>query len=42
MAMSAEYKSKFAALRRQKWSLNMSEKFSSRTIYSKQTHKISQ
>ena len=39
MAMSAEHRSKFAALHRQWWRLHMSEKFSSRTINSKQTNK---
>ena len=32
MAMSAEHRSKFAALLRQWWRLHMSEKFSSGTI----------
>ena len=38
MAMSAEHRSKFAALHRQWWRLHMSEKFSSGTINSKQTN----
>ena len=41
MAMSAEHRSKFAALHRQWWHLHMSEKFSSETINSKQTNKHS-
>ena len=32
MAMSAEQRSKFAAIHRQWWRLHISEKFSSRTI----------
>ena len=32
MAMSAEHRSKFAALQRQRWRLHVSEKFSSGTI----------
>ena len=39
MAMSAEQRSKFAALHRQWWHLHMSEKISSGTINSKQTPK---
>ena len=39
MAMSAEHRSKFAALRRQWWRLDMSEEFSSGTINSIQTNK---
>ena len=39
MAMSAEHRSKFAALHRQWWRLHMSEKFSSGTINFKQTDK---
>ena len=39
MAMSAEHRSKFAALYRQWWRLHMSETFSSGTINSKQTNK---
>ena len=39
MAMSAEHRSKFAALHRQWWRLHMSEKFSSGTINSKQPNK---
>ena len=37
MAMSAEHRSKFAALRRQWWRLHISEKYSSGTKKSKQT-----
>ena len=36
MAMSAEYRSKFAALHQQSWRLHMSEVFSSGTIIPKQ------
>ena len=39
MAMSAEHRSKFAALHRQWWHLHMSEKFSSGTENSKQANK---
>ena len=39
MAMSAEHRSKFAALHMQWWCLNMSEKFSSWTLNSTQTNK---
>ena len=39
MAMSAEHRSKFAALHRQLWRLHVSEKFSSGSIHSKQTNK---
>ena len=39
MDMSAEHRSKFAALQRQWWRLHMSETFSSGTINSKQTNK---
>ena len=39
MAMSAEYRSKFAAIHWQLWRLHMSEKFSSRTKNRKQTNK---
>ena len=39
MAMSAEHRSKFAALHRQWWCLHMSENSSSGTINSKQTNK---
>ena len=41
MAMSAEHRSKFAAIHRQWWHLDMSEKFSSGTINSKQTNNTS-
>ena len=37
MAISAEHRSKFATLHRQWLRLKMSEKFSSRKLYSKQT-----
>ena len=39
MAMSADHRSKFAALHRQWCRLHMSEKFSSGTINSKETNK---
>ena len=39
MAMSAEHRSKFAALHWQWWHLHMSEKFSSGTKNPKQTNK---
>ena len=39
MAMSAEHRSKFAALHRQWWRLHMSEKFANGTINPKQTNK---
>ena len=39
MAIGAEYRSKFAALHRQWWRLQMSEKSSSGTKNSKQTNK---
>ena len=39
MAISAEHRSKFAALHRQWWHLHMSEKFSSGTINHKQINK---
>ena len=39
MAMSAVHRSKFAALHRQWWRLQMSEKFSSGTKNYKQTNK---
>ena len=39
MAMSVEHRSKFEALRRQWWRLQMSEEFSSRTINLIQTNK---
>ena len=39
MAMCAEHRSEFAALRRQWWRLYMNEKFSSGTINSIQTNK---
>ena len=42
MAMSAEHRSKFAALYRQWWRLRMSDKFLSRTKNSKQTNNFNQ
>ena len=41
MAMSAEYRSKFAALHWLWWRLQVSEKFSSGTINPKPTNKYS-
>ena len=42
MANAVEHESKFAALHRQRWRLQMSEKFSSGTINPKQTNKQQQ
>ena len=39
MAMSAEHRSKFAALHRQWWRLRMKEKFSSGTLNFTETNK---
>ena len=41
MAISAEYRSKFAAIHRLWWRLHMNEKFSSGTFNPKQTNKQS-